>query len=249
MTKATWFANVYPPHLLPFVGKRFGNRTLRLFACACAQRVERLVKDARGLSALRFAERMSERDVGRLRGRPGVYASAREACTELWARDRSALDAAGLLALLAEANATRSATESSSANAAAAATDACTAASLAAAYAACRTPEVKTEFPPDCGEAVACEERGQLQLLRDITGNPFREVRVDPTWRTSDVVSMARGIRTPSDFDRMPVLADALQDAGCENADLLDHCRGGGPHAPGCWAVELLLGRVGGVAP
>jgi hypothetical protein len=41
----------------------------------------------------------------------------------------------------------------------------------------------------------------------------------------------------------MPILADALQDAGCENADILDHCRGPGPHVRGYWVVDLVLGK------
>ena len=45
------------------------------------------------------------------------------------------------------------------------------------------------------------------------------------------------------DFSAMPILADALQDAGCEKADVLDHCRGDGPHVRGCWVVDLLLGK------
>jgi hypothetical protein len=55
------------------------------------------------------------------------------------------------------------------------------------------------------------------------------------------VVALARGIYADRAFDRLPILADALQDAGCENTDLLAHCRGEGPHVRGCWVVDLLL--------
>ena len=57
------------------------------------------------------------------------------------------------------------------------------------------------------------------------------------------VVALARGIYDEKAFDRMPILADALQDAGCDNDDVLSHCRGGGPHVRGCWVVDLLLGK------
>src|SRR5262249_28039734 len=80
-------------------------------------------------------------------------------------------------------------------------------------------------------------------LLRDIFGNPFRPVSVDPAWLTSTVVSLAEGIYADRAFDRLPILADALQDAGCENADILAHCRRDGPHCRGCWVVDLLTGR------
>ena len=79
-------------------------------------------------------------------------------------------------------------------------------------------------------------------LVRDIFANPFRPVSADPAWLTSTVVQLAAGIYTDRAFDRLPILADALQDAGCDNADLLDHCRGPGPHARGCWVVDLILG-------
>ena len=66
----------------------------------------------------------------------------------------------------------------------------------------------------------------------------------DPAWLTSDVVALARGIYDERTFDRMPILADALQDAGCDSADILNHCRGAGPHVRGCWVVDLVLGKA-----
>jgi hypothetical protein len=84
----------------------------------------------------------------------------------------------------------------------------------------------------------------EAHLLRDIFGNPFRPVRLDPRWLTSTVVELAQLIEAGRAYDRLPVLADALLDAGCDDESLLDHCRSAGPHVPGCWAVELVLGRV-----
>jgi hypothetical protein len=79
--------------------------------------------------------------------------------------------------------------------------------------------------------------------LRDVLGNPFRPIAVDAVWLTSTVGALAEGIYQERAFDRMPILADALQDAGCDNDDILAHCRGDGPHVRGCWAVDLLLGK------
>jgi len=82
-------------------------------------------------------------------------------------------------------------------------------------------------------------------LLRDIFGNPFRPVACDASWLTSDVVALARGIYDDRAFDRMPILADALQDAGCDNDEVLNHCRDAAQvHVRGCWVVDLLLGKV-----
>jgi hypothetical protein len=79
--------------------------------------------------------------------------------------------------------------------------------------------------------------------VRDIFGNPFRPVAVDPSWLTETVVALAEGIYQERAFDRMPILADALEDAGCDDADVLNHCRQPGEHVRGCWVVDLLTGR------
>jgi hypothetical protein len=88
------------------------------------------------------------------------------------------------------------------------------------------------------------KRRKNAHLLHDIFGNPFRPVALDPAWLTSDVLALARGIYDERAFDRMPILADALQDAGCDSADVLGHCRSAGPHVRGCWVVDLLLGKA-----
>ena len=86
-------------------------------------------------------------------------------------------------------------------------------------------------------------ERFMSGVVREIFGDPFRPVAIDPAWLTSTVVALARGIYDECAFDRLPILADALQDAGCENADLLTHLRGDGPHVRGCWGIDLVLGK------
>jgi hypothetical protein len=90
----------------------------------------------------------------------------------------------------------------------------------------------------------------QPRLLRDIFGNPFRPVTVDSAWLTPTVTSLATAAYEERDLPsghldagRLAVLADALEDAGCDNAELLSHLRGPGVHARGCWALDLILGR------
>jgi hypothetical protein len=80
-------------------------------------------------------------------------------------------------------------------------------------------------------------------LLRDIFGNPFRPITLCSTWRTLNVASLAQTMYADRAFDRLPILADALEDAGCDNADILAHCREPGEHVRGCWVVDLLLGK------
>ncbi len=80
-------------------------------------------------------------------------------------------------------------------------------------------------------------------IVRDIFGNPFRPVTIDPRWLTATVIDLADAIYADRAFDRMPILADALMDAGCDSEEIIAHCRGDAPHVRGCWAVDLVLGK------
>ena len=80
-------------------------------------------------------------------------------------------------------------------------------------------------------------------LLRDIFGNPFRPITVDPDWLAPGVVELTRTIYEDRAFDRMPELADAFEQAGCTKAEILAHCREPGAHVQGCWVVDLLSGK------
>ncbi len=80
--------------------------------------------------------------------------------------------------------------------------------------------------------------------MRGIYGNPFRPVMFSPAWRTDTAVSLARGMYESRDFSAMPILADALQDTGCDNDDIRKHCRGSNQvHVRGCWVVDVVLRR------
>ena len=84
----------------------------------------------------------------------------------------------------------------------------------------------------------------ETHLVRDIFGNPFREVKFDPAWRTDTAVALARQMYDSREFTAMPILADALQDAGCDSDDILNHCRdASATHVRGCWVVDLVLGK------
>jgi hypothetical protein len=103
------------------------------------------------------------------------------------------------------------------------------------------------EGAESCLRALAPDTRAELPaqtaLFRDVFGNPFRRARVRAEWLTTDVVALARTMYESRDFSAMPILADALQDAGCDNEYVLAHCREfGGVHVRGCWVVDLVLG-------
>jgi hypothetical protein len=99
---------------------------------------------------------------------------------------------------------------------------------------------------PWCLAAVEVERKAQASSLRCIFGNPFRPVSLAPgllQWEGATIVKIAQAITEERTFERLPILADALEDAGCSDAAILDHLRGPGPHVRGCWVVDLLLGK------
>jgi hypothetical protein len=87
----------------------------------------------------------------------------------------------------------------------------------------------------------------QANLLREIFGNPFGQRSVDPNWLAWNghtVPNLAHAIHRDLAFDRLPVLADALEDAGCDDVNISNHCRHLGKHVRGCWVVDLVTGKV-----
>jgi hypothetical protein len=100
--------------------------------------------------------------------------------------------------------------------------------------------EVAAQMVRHCG----LHQRKPAVLLRCIFGHQFRPILfVDPSWLTPTVKALGLAIYTERSFADLPVLADALEEAGCGNADILNHCRQPGEHARGCWVVDLLLGK------
>lgn len=95
-------------------------------------------------------------------------------------------------------------------------------------------------LPPGTKDAI---RRSQVLFIRCVFGNPFHPVAFSPEWRTDTVLTLARQMYDERDFSAMPILADALQDVECNNEEVLNHCRGPGPHVRGCWVVDLVLGR------
>jgi hypothetical protein len=193
------------------------ERKLRLFACACCRRLWPFL-DERARRVVEGVERYAEGLVPRI---------------DLEHRWGTAIDIAGELPRPLPAGAAFAAVVE------AARTDAQTPGATpsqdAAAFAAAQAAFARRG-----------EKKAQRELLRDLFGNPFRPVCVQPAWRLWDggtLVQMAQVIYDEHHFGDLPVLADALEDAGCADEALLGHLRGPGPHARGCWALDLLLGK------
>jgi hypothetical protein len=219
-----WLACTDPHRMQEFLQGRASDRKLRLFAVACCRSVWPLLSDPASRTAVEVAERFAD-----------GAASQRE------------MDEAGDAAGDAPWPAIRAGNPYAECVAHAAiwatATDAGTAAEVASGFArGCNQDNRR----PD-GTCIAThpeEERRQALLLRDIMGNPFRPARVEPAWRSAQVLALARSIYDGHAFARMPELATALETAGCGDQAVLTHCRGPGPHARGCWVLDLLLGKA-----
>jgi hypothetical protein len=109
-----------------------------------------------------------------------------------------------------------------------------TAARSVAGYAAMGLDDEATESAEQCG------------LLRDVVGNPYRPAGIEPTWLSwnkGTVNKLAQAIYQKRAFDEMPILADALEEAGCSNPEILAHCRQPAQHCRGCWVVDQIIGK------
>ena len=232
MTEKEWLKSNEPGQLLGNLGRIQSKRKRRLFGCACCRRIWPLLPDERCRSAVVTAEQFADGEVGSeelTRAKVEAKASSEEdrgpIYTDRWA--------AGACYCAAFANAGDAAKAWHSATSA----QQMNALTHRGGSGGRRDSAIMTEVWNQ-------ELPAQVALLRDIFGNPFRPVSLDPAWLTSDVLALARGIYDERAFDRMPILADALQDAGCDNPDVLTHCRGDETHVRGCWVVDLLLGKA-----
>jgi hypothetical protein len=232
MTEADWNQSTQTKEMLEAVlsSGRVSERKLRLFAAACVARAGGLLADARSLQALEVAEAFAEGTVGsegRRAARRTALAAAEEAFSGGRDRERAAYAAYYALALKAA--------------------EAAWSAPLIAAQAV----GVAAAAPPADYQKATAEERGrQASLVRCIFGPAlFRELpRVAPAvlaWNGGMVGRLAAAYEAREFTQgRLGVLADAAEEAGLTEAELLGHLRGPGPHVRGCWGVDLLLGRA-----
>ena len=82
------------------------------------------------------------------------------------------------------------------------------------------------------------------RILRDIFGNPFRTSVIDSSWLTHGVGALVRSIYDERAFERVPLLGKSLEAAGCDNAEILSHCRAKTEHVKGCWVVDAISGKA-----
>jgi hypothetical protein len=216
MTEAEWLACKDSRAMLAFLRGKVSDRKARWFACACARRVRWTHESADCRAVLHAAERFADGLIG---------AEELEAAADYECDEDPVLDAAAVPRCAAE---------------------------RAAFIAQCcigdgGTNEVGT---PYYWKRVHAESAVQAHLIRCVFGNPFRPMTFTAACVTATAAGLAAAAyaerKLPSgelDPVRLAVLSDALEEAGCADAELLAHLRSPGPHIRGCWPVDLILGR------
>lgn len=231
MTSEEWNSSTSLEELIDACGLAEGDRRLRLFNAACARRVAAVMPDDH---ARRLVDRAEQRAEGALADRDWLRAVAET--LDPYLGNEAARDGAGGATFGVLMHLHR--------------TDPRSVVRLAESVVEGRAFLAYTGgYPADVGadewvrRAIESEAADLCRLFRCVCGSPYRRAAFAPEWLTATVRSLVAGIDAERAFDRLPILADALQDAGCEDAELLGHCRGSGPHGRGCWAVDLALGR------
>ena len=217
MTEAEWLAATDPTPMLQFFKGKASDRQLRLFAAACCLHVWPLLDHPPSRLAIDVAVRYADGEADR-----DELKTARRTVGEVFSLNDSYLQSQIAVAVCDEPPKVVRAVSG---------------------IEQLLTRQYEVERRPHRAKVGTVPTPRYTALFRDIFSNLFRPVAVDPSWLTSDVVALAKGIYSEHAFDRMPILADALQDAGCDSDDILTHCRGLSPHVRGCWVVDLVLGK------
>jgi hypothetical protein len=214
MTEAEWLSSNDPQKMLEFLRGRASDRKSRLFAIAWSRKEWQLLSDDRSKKAVQIAEQYAEGSAT-VDVLDSAYDSAYEAAYDL---DVPGLEPSHSRALYSAVNA------------------------------AARKVSLLA-FPAFGPESIS----SQIETVRDLFGNPFRPVAILPavvSWNDARVARIAQTAYEERslpegtlDNDRLAILADALEEAGCTNPDVLNHCRQPGEHVRGCWVIDLILGK------
>ncbi|VTR94621.1 Uncharacterized protein (Fragment) OS=uncultured bacterium PE=4 SV=1 [Gemmata massiliana] len=233
MTETEWLAACDPMPMLSYLGDKGSCRKHRLFGCACCRRIWSYLSDPRSQEAVRGAELYADGQITQ-QALSSVQVGADRAMRPWSERNfvgTGPLERAGIF---------RAWVSSSAAKAVARPTNFLN--NLARSIREATHYALLAEFGDRYTLGPGRTQHGDL--LRDVFGNPFRPIVFSPDWRTSTTTTLAAQMYESRDFSALPILADALQDAGCDSEEVLDHCRATSEvHVRGCWIVDLVLGK------
>ncbi|WP_238602928.1 hypothetical protein [Fimbriiglobus ruber] len=225
MTEAEWLVSAMPRQLVQFIPKNATERKKRLLGFGLCRRILHLVPDERSRRAVLVAERFAD---GAATDAELSEAGARTACREsqkyLRSGNQHQYFGKGVCFWVAGKNVDNWEIPNDDSGSKPAWED-------AAEVAITDGARWHTELGAFC------------KLVRCVYGNPFCPVSLDRSWKTSTVLALAQSIYADRAFERLPILADALEKSGCDNLDVLNHFRSETVHTRGCWVVDLLTGR------
>jgi hypothetical protein len=249
MTETEWLECISPEDMLIYLGEQASSRKRRLFACACVRRIWPLLRDEHFRQVLKAAERFADGRVfakdlekaRRIARRLRAKREARELRQTTWMTLAARAAAQAVEALLPEDEPIlirpRDIREPP---------DVVTA-TRTARCAVRAAQALREKDTPAVRETIRrLPSLDAVELIREIFGNPFRSVTLDPSWlgcKDGRVPKMAQIIYRKRCFRNLPLLAEALETAGCGDAEILTHCRAPVEHVRGCWVVDLLLGK------
>jgi hypothetical protein len=231
MDEKTWLTCEDPWPMLQFMRGRAGARKLRLFAVACARQLWGPASEGATAAALAAAEFLADGGGAGTRatlvrvpaGEVAIDCSASDPVGPVWpaggGSSRKRLDAGATPPLL------RTVLEQ-----------------VACGPADPMLPRWLLLHLDQAGLSLA----RQAELLRDMVRGPFRPIFFQPSrlrCNNGAAPKLAQAIYQERAFDRLPVLADAVEEAGCDDDEVLGHLRGPGPHTRGCWPLDLVLGK------
>jgi hypothetical protein len=229
LTEAEWLKSNDPTALLEFLLEQgLSERKARLLACACCRRVWPLLPDPRSRTAVEVGERFADGlasavELARARNAAGEVCDRRSQKAEwaaYWSANAKLSGVEGPLPTAFDTVATAAVRQAAE--------------------------QTNTDQFARFEAASAATQRAHAELIREVAGNPFRPPVVEPhwlAWHRGVVTALAEAIYEERAFDRLPILADALEDVGCTECELLAHLRSGKEHVPGCWALDAVLGN------
>ncbi len=236
LPQAEWNACIDPQSMLEFLRVEASERKLRLFAVACCRRIWALFDKERHRRAVEVAEKYAD---GLANERELEFAKDG---TGWWRKPAETTHSSGKVL---HRTVMETASYVAGGNIRKAAPDvAKTTAWIVGRVASDAVPPRTIQTAETVRVAKASVQESQCNLLRCMFGPlPFRPLAFDSAWFSPTVAELAEAIYEERAFERLPILADALEDAGCSHPDILAHCRQPAAHARGCWCLDLLLGK------
>lgn len=236
MTEDQWLRCADPQPMLEFMRGKLSERKLRLFICACCYRLWDLIVDERSQRAVLLAEAFADRHAVTMQERNDfalTWCASRDAHLQL-RQDfpRSAKTAAARAAFCCcQMNSWEGAYLGAEA------------ASAALARRTALGARTRAKRKEELTAAKVSARRVCAVLLSDLIGNPFHPVSIAPRNMSRSVATLAQSIYEDRAFDRLPLLGDLLEGAGCEDPVIVGHCRSTLPHVRGCWCLDLVLNK------